>query len=312
MTLAVPIIDISDLPDDKATIGEIARACEEWGFFQITGHGIDDETTARFLDATRAFFHLPTSGKREVMRTADNPMGYFDEELTKNTKDWKEIFDFGSDLGDSTIAHLSRWPSAPADFRDVMIDWYRRCEDVGNALLRAIEQSLEIEPGTITSNFEGTHTSFLRLNYYPLCDDPAPADSGSEIDTGNLGINRHTDAGALTVLVQDDVPALQVNKDGVWHTIMPEPGGLIINVGDMLQVWSNDRFRAPEHRVLASASAERFSAPFFYNPAYETDCVPLTEPAHYGAVNWGHYRDQRASGDYADVGEEIQIAQFRR
>ena len=310
MSLNVPTIDISGLPDDPVARDEIARACEAWGFFQIVGHGIDETATSAFLDATRTFFHLPLDERLAVRRDAENPMGFYDEELTKNTRDWKQVYDFGIDLGDAGVAHPSRWPDVDG-FRDIMTGWYRRCEAISMTLLDAIEQSLDVAPGSIADSFRTRHTSFLRLNYYPVCDDPAPADSGTEITHGSLGVNRHTDAGALTVLVQDDVPALQVNKDNQWHTIVPEPGGMIINIGDMMQVWSNDRFQAPEHRVIANASRERFSAPFFLNPDYRTDCVPLTTPARYRPVNWGHFRDERASGDYADYGEEIQISQFR-
>ena len=84
----------------------------------------------------------------------------------------------------------------------------------------------------------------------------------------------------------------------------------------MLQVWSNDRYRSPIHRVIASPDHTRFSAPFFWNPAYETVCAPLPallggEPARYRRVSWADFRDRRSAGDYADYGAEIQISDFR-
>lgn len=315
MSLTVPVIDISRLPEDPVTIQAIARACEEWGFFQITGHGIEPSQKQALLDAMRQVFRLPVESRRAVLRSEANPMGFYDEELTKNTRDWKQIFDYGIDYRDPAVTHASRWPADLPGFRDNMLDWFERCETISFALLTAIERALDVQVGAMTRAFDPVHTSFVRLNYYPVCDDPAPADSASDIERGMLGVNRHTDAGALTVLVQDDVPALQVNRDDRWYTIFPEDDGLIINVGDMLQVWSNDRFRAPEHRVIASADRERLSAPFFFNPAYATDCVPLGvtgDAAHYERVNWGHFRNERAHGDYGDYGEEIQISQFRR
>lgn len=311
MSAGVPVIDISCLQDDAQARNRIVRACEDWGFFQVVGHGIETASMEEFLEAVRGFFRMPATDKAAVRRSPDNPMGFYDEELTKNRRDWKQIYDFGIDLADPEAPEPSRWPAGEATFRRVMSDWYRRCERISESLLTAIETQLEAPPGTITDSFRPHHTSFLRLNYYPLCDAPAAADADDAAD-GHLGIHRHTDAGALTVLAQDRVASLQVSQKGRWVTITPEPGALIVNVGDMLQVWSNDRFAAPEHRVLASAEAERFSAPFFYNPAYATDCVPLSTPARYEAVNWGHFRAQRAAGDYADVGEEIQIAHFRR
>lgn len=305
MNLEVPTIDIGGLPGDRATIDAIADACEAWGFFQIVNHGVDRDARERFLDQMRAFFHAAPRLKRGVQRSAENPMGFYDRELTKNTPDWKEVFDYGMDLRDTDNACRSRWPDGLDDFEAVMREWFDICEHVSFRLLAAISESLGLARDALDRYFDPINTSFVRLNYYPVCDDPQ----------GSLGVNRHTDAGALTVLVQDDVPSLQVNRDGVWHTIQPADDGFIINVGDMLQVWSNDRFKAPEHRVLASGSSERFSAPFFFNPSFATTCVPLNVAdgeARYQPVNWGHFRTERANGDYADHGEEIQIAQFRR
>ncbi len=91
----------------------------------------------------------------------------------------------------------------------------------------------------------------------------------------------------------------------------------MINIGDIVQVWSNDRYEAPLHRVLASTGTPRYSAPFFFNPTYTTDYAPLpslcdeTEQLRYKPINWGEFRAGRAAGDYADYGEEIQISQFR-
>ena len=93
----------------------------------------------------------------------------------------------------------------------------------------------------------------------------------------------------------------------------PEPDTLIINVGDLVQVWSNDQYRAPLHRVLANTSEDRFSAAFFLNPHFDTDCEPLLQaPARYHTVNWGEFRSGRAAGDYANQGEEVQISDYRR
>jgi isopenicillin N synthase-like dioxygenase len=312
--LTVPTIDVGGLPDATLAIHEIALAAEEWGFFQIVNHGIAPELSDRFLAQVRLFFAFDTPSKHRVLRSQDNPMGFYDNELTKNTRDWKEVFDYGADLRDPAAA-ASRWPADLPLFRRTMIAWYDACETVSFTLLAAISAALDLPATTLASCFGPVHTSFVRLNYYPLCPDPAPALSGSKITHGALGVNRHTDAGALTVLIQDDVAALQVNRDDRWYTIQPEPGGLIINLGDMLQVWSNDRFKAAEHRVLAHSSMERYSAPFFFNPAFVTTCQPLNvadAEAKYHPINWGHYRTERHYGDFVDRGEEIQIAHFRR
>jgi isopenicillin N synthase-like dioxygenase len=99
--------------------------------------------------------------------------------------------------------------------------------------------------------------------------------------------------------------------------IEPVPEALTVNLGDMLQVWSNDRFRSPIHRVVASRERVRYSAPFFLNPNYDAVCAQLPglvtakAPARFRAVGWGHFRDQRSAGDFDDYGAEIQIDDFR-
>jgi isopenicillin N synthase-like dioxygenase len=307
VSLNIPTLDIGRLADDPHVIKSIGDACADWGFFQVVNHGIDPDLCRRFLDACQTFFHAPDSLKRAVLRSADNPMGYFDEELTKNQPDWKQIFDYGADWRDPSADYHSRWPAAMPSLEGILREWFEACEDLSVRLITAMAQSLKIAPDILLTSFTPTHTSFARINYYPLCERPQTDNSD-----GHLGIHPHTDSGALTVLLQDEVAALQVLRQGHWHTIEPAADGLIINIGDMLQVWSNDQFTAPQHRVLASSQRERFSAPFFFNPANNTDCVPLTGPAPlYRPVNWGQFRQARAAGDYANVGEEIQISQFR-
>ena len=135
---------------------------------------------------------------------------------------------------------------------------------------------------------------------------------------GHLGVNPHTDAGALTLLLQDDQPGLEVLRDGVWHVVEPRRDALVVNIGDIVQVWSNDRYTAALHRGRVSADAERFSAPFFFNPAYRTWYAPLVStvdadhPARYRPIHWGEFRARRAAGDYADHGEYHSINQYAR
>jgi len=121
----------------------------------------------------------------------------------------------------------------------------------------------------------------------------------------------------LTLLLQDGVvPGLEVFREGRWHLVEPRADTLVVNIGDVLQVWSNDRYQAPLHRALAPSGRERYSAPFFYNPSYATDYAPLSSvvdsrnPARYRPINWGEFRALRAAGDYADHGAEVQIEHY--
>jgi isopenicillin N synthase-like dioxygenase len=134
----------------------------------------------------------------------------------------------------------------------------------------------------------------------------------------DLGVHHHTDAGALTVLIQDDVGGLQVHRDGYWYDIPPVEGAIVINTGDMMQVWSNDTYHAPVHRVLAMDACDRYSLPFFFNPSAQAQVSPLPtvvneqNPNRYNPIEWGRFRGKRSDGDYADYGTEVQIAQFRK
>ena len=305
----VPVIEISSL--DARTLARIDRACVEWGFFHVTGHGVPKAVCDNTLSEMREFFALPRSRKLAVERTASNSWGFYDRELTKNVPDWKEIFDVGPAGSAGPIAASPQWPVEPATFRPALETFAREAERVAHRILAAISINLGQGADALRTFFRD-HTSFLRLNHYPVCDDPAPPDSATVPEYGHLAIGHHTDAGAVTVLLQDDQPGLQVLHDGGWSNVTPVPGTLTINIGDVVQVWSNDRYPAPLHRVTAHASRERFSAPFFFNPDYDTDFAPLVGPPRYRTINWGEYRAARSAGDYADIGEEIQISHFRR
>ena len=278
---------------------QLARACQQAGFFALSHHGLEALRKDDFLHHCTSFFQAPKAAKLALERSAENPFGFYDKELTKNQPDWKEVFDIS--LSEETP---TRWPSDPA-FVQQMTAWSEACHEVAMQLLGAIFNTLDfkLEP----EFFAPEHTSFLRLNYYPPC--PAPATDESE---GAFGVSHHTDAGALTLLQQDSIAGLQFLVDGQWLTAPANPEVLMVNLGDMLQVWSNDKYQAPLHRVLASSDTERYSAPYFLNPAYSCDCAPLTsDTPKYGVVNWGEFRRGRADGDFADYGEEIQISQYR-
>lgn len=310
---SVPVVDLSS-GDTRGTHTAIDAACRDWGFFQVIGHGID----ASLFDATflqmRAFFAQPRDAKRAVSRSEGNSWGYYDKELTKNTRDWKEIFDFAaSSCGNS----VPRWPSNLPGFKDTLIDYYRGCEALAMRLLRIVCANLGLPSNALDRAFEHGHSSWGRLNYYPVCPQPENPEGATTPTRGHLGVNHHTDPGVMTVLLQDRQGGLEVFRRGHWWPVEPIEHALVINLGDIAQVWSNDRYQAPLHRATVNSAVERFSAPFFFCPPYEFDYVPLAptvddeNPPHYRPINWGHFYAMRTLGDYADHGEEIQISQFR-
>jgi isopenicillin N synthase-like dioxygenase len=307
---SVPVIDVTEL-QSPAALDAIDRACRDWGFFQVTGHGIDPLLISSVFDVARAFFAQPDDEKRRLLRDAENPWGYYDRELTKNRQDWKEIFDFGPADGDKL---KPRWPAGPLRlrFEPTIRAYYASCKALSLRLLSAIATNLGVTPELLARSFGEDHTSFLRLNYYP------EYPLASHDDSRPLGVGEHTDSGALTLLLQDSQPGLEVCRDGRWHLVAPRADALVVNIGDMVQVWSNDRYRAAMHRVITSPDRDRYSVPFFLNPSWDTVYAPLPttiqagQSALYRHIHWREFRRLRAAGDYADVGEEIQIAHYRQ
>jgi isopenicillin N synthase-like dioxygenase len=160
----VPVIDIKPLgsrsPRHDDTITAIAAACREYGFFHIIGHGIPADLIERVWRETKRFFALPLDGKQAVSRSKENARGWYNRELTKNTRDMKEVFDFGHtlhpELPDDDPANwtqdgFNRWPDARLcpDFRPTMQEYFRACEQVAFTLLESIPESLGVRPSIV-------------------------------------------------------------------------------------------------------------------------------------------------------------------
>lgn len=301
----VPVIDLRGTPDQS--VEELAAACTDWGVFHVANHGVDAQLITSLQAASRDFFSLPLGIKQIVSRTMDNPFGYYDRELTKNLRDRKEIFDYAPD-------EITPWPSSPPGFQTILQDYALACHRLALQLMAMCIEGLGANQDALERHFQRGHSSFLRLNHYPLADLLA---GGNAPPAGPYGISQHSDAGAITVLLQDDIAGLQVLREGSWVDVTPVAGTLTINIGDMLQVWSNDRYRAPLHRVRASNQKTRYSTAYFCNPDYKTIVAPLSpgmstaNSCHYQPISWAEFRRMRAMGDYGDYGEEIQISHFR-
>ncbi|MGB1140557.1 MAG: isopenicillin N synthase family dioxygenase [Halioglobus sp.] len=299
----IPSIDCQAI--DHAALN---NACRDWGFFALANHDIDPALIENSLLATEQFFQQSTAEKKRVSRSEANCWGYNDAELTKNKRDWKEILDIGPAVDSGPLKGASpQWPDIPG-FRNTLSELSRQVHRVALAMVDDIATCLGA-PIDLDDAF-GKHSSFLRLNYYPPCPDPASDTVQLVAPRGELGISHHSDAGALTVLVQDGMSGLQVYHDGRWVDVSSDRGTVLINIGDVVQVWSNDAFKAPLHRVAAHPTRSRVSIPYFLNPDYAHNYAPLSGQPRYHPINWGDFRAQRTAGDYADLGSEIQIADF--
>ncbi|KAL0365443.1 UNVERIFIED_CONTAM: putative 2-oxoglutarate-dependent dioxygenase JRG21 [Sesamum angustifolium] len=323
----IPLIDLSpaNSPDAdpsslSALAAEIGDACEKWGFFQVINHGAPLHVREKIDLVSRKFFALPKEEKKKVSRDEVNPSGYYDTEHTKNVRDWKEVFDFT--VGEPVVmpaSHepddrelkevINQWPEYPSEMREVCEEYGAEMQKLGHKLLELIALSLGLARDRFNGFFKD-QTTFIRLNYYAPCPIPDLA----------LGVGRHKDGGALTILAQDDVGGLEVKRktDGEWILVKPTPDAYIINVGDIIQVWSNDKYESVEHRVKVNSERERFSIPFFLNPAHYTMVEPLEElvnkqnPAKYNAYNWGKFFSTRKRSNYKKLDvENIQIHHFK-
>ncbi|KAE9613581.1 hypothetical protein Lal_00016142 [Lupinus albus] len=325
----IPIIDLSPIlnktvEDPSAIEGlvkEIGSACKEWGFFQVINHGVPLKLRQKIEEASREFFSQSLEDKKKVSRNDTSSSGYYDTEHTKNVRDWKEVFDylvkeptFLPATPDEHDHQLNLWtnqsPQYPPNFRVVIQEYIKEVEKLAYKLLELIALSLGLEPKRFEEFFIKDQTSSIRLNHYPSCSYPQLA----------LGVGRHKDPGALTILAQDEVGGLEVKQkaDQEWIGVKPTPDAYIINVGDIIQVWSNDAYESVEHRVVVNSEKERFSIPFFFFPSHDSEIKPLEElineknPPKYRPYKWGKFIVNRKSSNFKKQNvENLQIYHYK-
>lgn len=299
----IPTIDLTALFTDDAdarrAVGEtIRRACIEVGFFYVTGHGVAPEIVAGGFDAAQRFFALPDADKQAVsILRSDHMRGYTGllEENTDpdNAGDLHEAFDMARDLSpDDPDAHLgiygwgvNQWPTLDG-FRPQMLTYYDALQRLCDALYRGFALSLDLDEDFFTAK-RAKPIGELRLLRYPA--QPKP-------ENDVLGIGAHSDYDMFTVLATDDVPALEIlNPAGDWIPAPPMADAFVVNVGDLLERWTNDLYRSTVHRAVNSTDRDRYSIPFFSNidPLEIVDVLPSCRsderPARYEPVGAGEY-----------------------
>jgi isopenicillin N synthase-like dioxygenase len=242
------------------------------GFLHITGHGIAPAVTERLRAAAKSFFALSEVAKMaSYIGLSTNHRGYVpegEEVFATGKRDRKEAFDLALDLpaDDVPIDHPmlgpNLWPDLPG-FREDIMAYYAAAFAVGRRLLRGFAQALG-RPADSFDHLVGTPPSQLRLVHYPY--DAEAADAP--------GIGAHTDYECFTLLLATG-PGLEVmNAAGEWVDVPPVPGGLIVNIGDMMEFWSGGAFVATSHRVRKVAE-ERYSFPLFFALDYDVELMPL-------------------------------------
>jgi isopenicillin N synthase-like dioxygenase len=280
----------SDSADAAALALHVDAALRSAGFFAITGHAVPAAVTQAAFDASHRFFALPQTQKerwhinRSGHQRGFDPIGWQALDPTQ-APDLKESFYMG-------VEQLApnQWPDEtllPA-FRAACEAYAQHMRQLAQRLMALFELALRLPAGHFNSSMQMPQCT-TRLLHYP----PQPASTAP----GQLGCGAHTDWGALTLLAQDDAGGLQVQRnDGAWMDVPPMPGALIVNIGDMMQRWTNDRWRSAPHRVInPRAGHERWSIAYFFDLDVQAvitplpSCVDAAHPPRYAAITAGEH-----------------------
>jgi len=279
---SLPIVDVAGLrAGDRAAAQragrEIARACREVGFFYIAGHGVPPAVVQEALAAALAFFRLPPAEKQRVATNSANRGFHALGDAVMYgaaAPDHKEFFQIGLELpaddpdvlAGQPLRGANLWPRAPAAFRPALEAYFAAVGACGADLLRGVALSLDLAEDFFAARYEKP-LQRTQAVYYP----PPPADAGP----ARFGVAPHSDFGCITLLAQDDCGGLEVqNLAGDWVAAPPVAGSFVINVGDLLERWSNGRFKSSPHRVINRSGRERISIATFYDPSYGAPVDP--------------------------------------
>ncbi|XP_019187765.1 PREDICTED: protein DMR6-LIKE OXYGENASE 2-like [Ipomoea nil] len=292
VNIKLPIIDFAQLqagPNRLQALQSLAYACENYGFFQLVNHGITEEVMSSMRDVARRFFELPMTEREKYMSSdMSTPVRYGTS--FNQTKDgvfcWRDFLKLVchplSDL-------LPLCPSSPLDFRKRAIPYVKETKLLFAKVVEAILESLGVEEkktgeqkgddNEITKQLLEDGSQLMVVNYYPQCPNPELT----------LGIPPHSDYGFLTLLLQDDVPGLQIRYRGDWVTVEPIPGAFVINVGDHLEIFSNGRYKSVLHRVVVNSLKSRISIASLHSLPFETTVKP--SPKLINESNPRRYKD---------------------
>ncbi|XP_022732371.1 2-oxoglutarate-Fe(II) type oxidoreductase-like isoform X2 [Durio zibethinus] len=267
--IQLPIIDLSS-EDRVSTANSIRQACLDLGFFYLVNHGVEEELLKKVFEQSKKFFSLPVEEKKKF--AVKNHRGYtemYDEKLDNSLKakgDSKEGFYVGT-LAEN---HQNQWPSEEdlPSWRSTMEAYYEKVLSAGMKLISLVALALNLDEDFFQKlGALNEPMAFLRLLHYP-----GDVDSSRE---GVYGASAHSDYGMLTLLLTDGVPGLQVCREKskqpqVWEDVPSMSGAFIVNIGDMMERWTNCLFRSTMHRVMLTGE-ERYSVAFFVEP--NKDCI---------------------------------------
>ena len=309
-------IDISPLVADPQVRGdearrvarEIDRACRTLGFFRVAGHGIPDDLIRRLELEARTFFAQPDAVKSRIgmAQAGAARRGWFPVggELTSGRPDHKEGLYVGEDhprdhprvVAGVPLHGANLFP--PGELGPTVREWLGHMRPLAEVLMRGVAVGLGLEPQWFERHLTAEPTQLFRIFHYP-------ARPTTSVATDQYGVGEHTDYGLLTLLLQDDRGGLQVRTPaGTWIDVPAEPGVLVCNLGDMLDKLTEGRYRSTPHRVKNTSAEGRLSFPYFFDPSWDAEVVPLpldgTPPADDADRRWDATSVHAWNGTYGD------------
>jgi isopenicillin N synthase-like dioxygenase len=292
-------------PDGRRAIGaEVDTICRATGFLNLVGHGVPQATIDALWSEAEAFFALPTEAKLSAQAPYPGyPYGYLPplvEALARSKgvdspPDLKESFNGGPEaappgLDDPQALAFcyapTMWPERPPGFRQAWIAYYRAMEDLAAQVMRVFAVALDLPEDYFAPFIDAPISALRALNYPALDHPPAP---------GQIRAGAHTDYGSLTILLpQAGSRGLEIfSPDGSWIEAPPAPGAFVINIGDLMARWTNDRWVSTLHRVVIPADGareRRQSFAFFHQPNWLAEIEPMPGQApKYPPVRSGPY-----------------------
>ncbi|EOY15726.1 Hyoscyamine 6-dioxygenase, putative isoform 1 [Theobroma cacao] len=309
-------IDLSN-PDIHHSVSLLKQACLDCGFFYVVNHGISQEFMEEVFAQSKNFFHLPLNEKKELLRN-EKHRGYtpvLDELLDPDNQvhgDYKEGYYIGVEVpeddpdSEKPFYGPNVWPADGVlpGWRQTMEKFHYEALEVAKAIARVIALALDLEVDFFDRpEMLGKPIATLRLLHYEgQISDPSK---------GIYGAGAHSDYGLITLLATDDVMGLQICKDKdakprKWEYVAPIKGAFIINLGDMLERWSNCIFKSTLHRVLGNGQ-ERYSVAYFVEPSHDclVECLPTCKseknPPKFPPIRCGTYLTQRYKDTHAEL-----------
>lgn len=294
----IPCIDLASVSSgkmDKSMVDAIGQACSEIGFFYIVNHGVPAALVDALQQQSAHFFAQSFQDKMHV-KLDQRMRGYLPlcyrsyEGEAKAATNHQEGFWVGHALAidpDDPIAGPNQWPTAPPGLKQAMCAYFSALESLSELLLEGFALALDLNEGFFAPLFNRPNTR-LKLNHYPPQHNPR--------HEHDIGVLPHADSGGFTILWQDALGGLEIqSKNGEWVGAPPIDNTFVINLGEIMQVWSNGQFSATPHRVINRGGGDRYSIPLFVNPNSAVMVEPLVGQRNPDFVpfQYGEYQRNR-------------------